>query len=77
MAYRNWKQEIEDRRREAAPRRRPWAVVAAVVVLAGAACALWGWPGWLRASATDAEPTSAERLYLEDPASQPVDPQQP
>ena len=49
MAFRNWKQEIEDVR---PPRPSPWPFVlrcaATVLILAGGTCgALWVWPGYL------------------------------
>jgi hypothetical protein len=50
MAFRNWKQELEDVR---PPRPSPWPLVLrggiALALLGGAACeAMWGWPGYLR-----------------------------
>jgi len=50
MAFRNWKQELEDQR---PPRPGIWPFVMrcglATLMLAGAACAaLWVWPGYLR-----------------------------
>jgi hypothetical protein len=50
MAFRNWKQELEDVR---PPRPSPWPLVlrgAIVLVLLGAATceSLWGWPGYLK-----------------------------
>lgn len=51
MAFRNWKQELEDTR---PPREVPWPFIikttACVVAVAVTACvALWGWPGYLLA----------------------------
>jgi hypothetical protein len=50
VAFRNWKQELEDQR---PPKPSPWPLVLrcslAPVLLAGITCgALWGWPGYLR-----------------------------
>jgi len=65
MTYRNWKQELEDRRPTPRGRRKVWLLAAAAVLLAAAVlCMLWWWPGWLRdADAPDDRP-SAEDLYL-------------
>jgi len=66
MAFRNWKQELEDVR----PRRKlPWGFIRRVATAAGAvaalaACALWVWPGYLLARPWQRPGPAPRRLTL-------------
>ena len=66
MVYRNWKQELNDRRPVGASRRPFYAAaLAAAVLTIVVCCALWVWPGYLRRDDPTAKsPASAEQLYL-------------
>jgi len=65
MAFRNWKNELDDKRPEEKRRSWPvWMMIVAAVVAAGTVClVLWVWPGLLRSEPPEKAP-SAEQIYI-------------
>ncbi len=70
MAYRNWKQEMNDYRPARKARPRLGAAVGLAALTAAVCCVLWVWPALLRQDKPDA-PASAEELYLAPSDAQP------